>query len=61
MRVDWKTDISMLMEDELSSGASPLASKNARQFVDLVAHNRSELSVLKLNLSGLNGSNVWIE
>lgn len=61
MRVNWNVDIDMLMEGESPSSTSWLASKNVQQLIDLVAHKSPGLSVLEINLSALDGTNLWME
>ncbi|OBT44805.1 Type I Iterative Polyketide synthase (PKS) [Pseudogymnoascus sp. WSF 3629] len=61
MHVNWNADIDMLMEGESTLSTTWLGSKTVQQVIDLIAHKNPELSVLEVNLSLLNGSNLWLE
>lgn len=61
MHVNWDADMDMLMEGEPALTSKWLSSKTAQQILDLVAHKSPELSVLEVNLSTLDGSNLWLE
>lgn len=61
MHVNWNADIDMLMEGDPTFGTKWLGSKTVQQVIDLVAHKRPELGVLEVNLSTLDGSNLWLE
>ncbi|TVY39994.1 Fumagillin dodecapentaenoate synthase [Lachnellula occidentalis] len=61
MHVNWNADIDMLMEGETTLSTTWLRSKTVQQVIDLVAHKSPELSVLEVNLSLLDGSNLWLE
>nr|BAM77409.1 polyketide synthase [Talaromyces purpureogenus] len=60
MRVVWDADVDMLMQAEPSLVNSWLASKTTQQVIDLIAHKKPGLSVLEMNLSPLDGSNLWM-
>ncbi|KAI1765524.1 PKSKA1 [Hypoxylon sp. FL1150] len=59
MRVTWNADVDMLMQAEPSLVKNWFASKTTQQVIDLVAHKRPGLSVLEMNLSPEDGSNLW--
>ncbi|KFY12772.1 hypothetical protein V492_03668 [Pseudogymnoascus sp. VKM F-4246] len=61
MHVNWNADIDMLMESDPTLSTTWLGSKTVQQVIDLVAHKSPELNVLEINLSLLDGSNLWLE
>ncbi|KAL5454073.1 hypothetical protein PMIN06_005174 [Paraphaeosphaeria minitans] len=61
MHVNWDADIDMLVEGDLTLTTAWLNTKTAQQVIDLVAHRSPELRVLEVNLSTLDGSNLWLE
>ncbi|KAL5382066.1 hypothetical protein DPSP01_006743 [Paraphaeosphaeria sporulosa] len=61
MHVNWDADIDMLIEGEPTLSTTWLDSRTVQQVIDLVAHKSPELRVLEVNLSTLDGSNLWLE
>ena len=59
-RVAWDADIDMLFKGSKPAAAQQwLASKNARELVDLVSHKTPGLTVLELNLDVQDESSIW--
>jgi hypothetical protein len=61
MNVRWDADIDLLMSKEQALSKAYLNTKTVQQIIDLVAHKSPSLSVLEVNLSTLDGSNLWMD